>query len=131
MKTLLDLGFASTEPISIGDHITTPRELFGELLKKKLSFGDKDVVLMKIRIRGVRDGKERTVVFTMIDRFDENSSLTSMMRTTAFPTSIIAQMIAGGEITAKGVYTPEECVPAEPLIAELRQRNIIIEETWN
>ncbi|MEK6571880.1 MAG: saccharopine dehydrogenase C-terminal domain-containing protein, partial [Bacteroidota bacterium] len=131
MKTLLDLGFANTEPISIGDHITTPRELFGELLKKKLSFGDKDVVLMKIRIRGVRDGKERTVGFTMIDCFDENSSLTAMMRTTAFPTSIIAQMIAGSEIHAKGVYTPEECVPAGPFIAELRQRNIIIEETWN
>ena len=67
----------------------------------------------------------------MIDCFDENSSLTAMMRMTAFPTSIIAQMIAGSEIHAKGVYTPEECVPAGPFIAELRQRNIIIEETWN
>ncbi len=131
IKTLLDVGFAGTDPISIGGQITTPRELFGELLKKKLSFGDKDSVLMRVIVQGVRNGKESTVTFTMIDRYDENSSLTAMMRTTAFPTSIIAQMIAGGEITAKGVFTPEECVPSELFIKELRERNIVLEENWS
>ena len=130
MKTLLDIGFASTEPISLGEHIATPRELFGELLKKRLPANDLDVVLMRVIVRGVKEGRERTVTFSMIDRFDETSSLTAMMRTTAFPTSIIAQMIAGGEITLKGVYTPEECVPTEAFMEELRHRNILIEENW-
>jgi lysine 6-dehydrogenase len=131
MKTLFEVGFTSTEPISLGEHITTPRELFEALLKKKLPSNEPDVVLMRITVRGVKEGIERTVVRSMVDRFDEKTCLTAMMRTTAFPTSIIAQMIGSGEINMKGVYTPEECVPAEPFIAELRRRNIIIEEMWS
>jgi lysine 6-dehydrogenase len=131
MKTLLDLGFANTDPISIGDHIATPRELFGELLKKKLSFGDKDVVLMKVEVQGVRESKEKTVTFTMIDRYDEQTLQTAMMRTTAYPVSIIAQMIGRGEISSKGVPTPEECVPTGRFIEELSRRSIVINETWN
>lgn len=131
MKTLLDLGFANTDPISIGDHIATPRELFGELLKKKLSFGDRDVVLMKVDVQGVKEGREQTVTFTMIDRFDQHTSQTAMMRTTAYPVSIIAQMIVKGEISSKGVSTPEECVPPGRFIEELSRRSIVINETWN
>jgi lysine 6-dehydrogenase len=131
IKTLLDLGFANTDPISIGDHIATPRELFGELLKKKLSFGDRDVVLMKVEVRGFKEGRDRTVAFTMLDRFDEQASQTAMMRTTAYPVSIIAQMIGQGEISSKGVSTPEECVPPGRFIEELSRRSIVINETWN
>lgn len=131
MKALLDLGFANTEPIRIGDHIATPRELFGELLKKKLSMGDKDMVLMKVKVQGVKEGRERAAIYTMIDRFDEETSQTSMMRTTAYPTSIIAQMIVSGAIVGKGVFTPEECVPPGPFLDELRRRSIMIEESWS
>jgi lysine 6-dehydrogenase len=52
-----------------------------------------------------------------------------MMRTTAFPTSIIAQMVANGTITERGVHPPEQCVPLDPFIAELKKRKIIINET--
>jgi lysine 6-dehydrogenase len=131
MKTLLELGFASTEPIRIGDYIATPRELFGELLRKKLSMGDKDLVLMRIRVQGQKEARERTVTYTMIDRFDEETTQSSMMRTTAYPTSVIAQMIVSGVIVAKGVFTPEECVPPEPFLDELRRRSIMIEESWS
>lgn len=131
MKTLLDIGFASTDSVRIRDQSISPRESFGELLKMKLSSGDKDIVLMRVIIQGIKAGKKAKVVFTMIDRFDDHSSLTAMMRTTAFPTSIIAQMIGGGEIMAKGVHTPEECVPAEIFMEGLRRRGIFIEENWN
>jgi lysine 6-dehydrogenase len=130
-KTLLDLGFANTHPISIGDHIATPREVLGELLKKKLSFGNRDVVLMKVEVQGVREGREQTVTFAMIDRFDGQTSQTAMMHTTAYPVSIIAQMIGQGEIFSKGVSAPEECVPPKRFIEELSHRSIVINETWN
>jgi len=131
MKTLLELGFGSAEPISIGGHLTTARELFGELLKRRLTFNDKDVVLVRVLLRGIRSGREARVAYTMIDRYDDTTSLTAMMRTTGFPTSIIAQMIISGEISAKGVYCPEECVPAEIFIAELCKRRIVIQEDWS
>jgi saccharopine dehydrogenase-like NADP-dependent oxidoreductase len=50
-----------------------------------------------------------------------------MMRTTSFPASIIAQLLFDGITSPRGVFTAEEIVPAEPLIAELKKRNANIE----
>jgi lysine 6-dehydrogenase len=128
-KMLLDLGFASSEPISLGSSVRTARELFEELLKKKLPSDGPDVVLMRVSVSGTSGGEEKTLAYQMIDYYDEKTHISAMMRTTAFPTSVIAQMIADGTITARGVLPPEECVPAEPLIQELKKRNIVITET--
>jgi lysine 6-dehydrogenase len=129
-KTLLDLGFASTEPIAVGNTLRTARELFEELLKRKLPAAGPDVVLVEVRVTGSHpSGGRRTLAYQMIDCYDERAKISAMMRTTAFPTSIIAQMVARGEITERGVAPPEACVPLEPFIAGLRQRNIMITET--
>jgi lysine 6-dehydrogenase len=61
---------------------------------------------------------------------DEETGLTAMMRTTAFPTSIIAQMIAGGHIEKKGAYPPEMVVPPTGLIAELAKRDLLVMRIW-
>jgi len=128
-KTLLDLGFASSEPITIGNNMYTAREYFEFLLRKKLPMNGPDVALMRVTIKGTLNSEGRTVVYEMIDYFDNATNLTSMMRTTSFPTSIIAQMACNGTIKVCGVLPPEQCVPLEPFIAELKKRNIIIKET--
>ena len=128
-KTLLDLGFASAEPIAVGNSVRTARELFEELLRRKLPANGPDVVLMRITISGMIGNSKKTLAYEMIDYYDEKLKMTSMMRTTAFPTSIIAQMVAKGIITARGIVPPEQCVPFEPFMAELKKRNIQIKET--
>ena len=128
--TLLDLGFASAEPVMVGGGVRTAREIFEELLRRKLPAGGPDLVLMRITVSGIMDNRPRTVAYDMIDYYDAQAQLTSMMRTTAFPTSIIAQMVVRGDIRMRGVFTPEQCVPLEPFLGELRRRNIIIHETW-
>ncbi|MBI1807215.1 MAG: saccharopine dehydrogenase NADP-binding domain-containing protein [Ignavibacteria bacterium] len=127
-KTLLDLGFASTEPIMVGNSVRTTREVFEELLRRKLPTNGPDVVLMRVTVIGTLQGTRKTLAYEMIDYYDEKGKMTSMMRTTAFPTSIIAQMVANGTITARGVVPPEQCVPLDPLIEELKKRSIIIKE---
>ncbi len=128
-KTLLDLGFASSEPIMVGNSLRTAREVFQELLKKKLPSTGQDVVLMKVWITGTINDQQKTLAYEMIDYFDDKAKISSMMRTTSFPTSIIAQMVVNGTISVRGVLPPEQCVPVEPLIEELKKRNIIIKET--
>ena len=128
-KTLLDLGFASSEPMTIGSRVCTAREFFEDFLRKKLPASDLDVVLMRIVIKGNLDGLSRTLEYEMVDFFDETNKITSMMRTTAFPTSIIAQMLSNGLVNALGVMPPEQCVPLDPFILELKKRNIMIKET--
>ncbi len=128
-KTLLDLGFASSEPFLVGDSVRTAREIFEEMLRKKLPSNGPDVVLMRIAVSGLINGSHKLFVYEMIDYYDKEMKLTSMMRTTAFPTSIIAQMAVNGSITARGVAPPESAVPLEPFLAELKKRNITITET--
>lgn len=134
-KTLLDLGFAANEPMMVGGSVKTNREFFEDLLKRKLDYGDRDVVLARATIRGTMDGARRSLVYEFIDYYDEATKITAMMRTTAFPTAVIATMLAAGAVTARGVLTPELCVPGDAMIRELDKRNIRITtsvtETWS
>ena len=53
-----------------------------------------------------------------------------MMRTTAFPASIIAQMMAAGEVTRRGATPQEIAIDSDKFIAELERRNITIDRAW-
>jgi len=128
-RALLELGFASSEPLSVGSNVMTAREIFSELLKRKMSGDDEDVVLLRATIVGTRNGKTGTLEFSLIDSFDKNANISAMMRTTSYPTSVIAQQLADGTIQERGVLTPEQCVPLRPLIDALHARGIDIHET--
>ncbi len=130
-KTLIDIGFASNEPITVGPNLLTAKEMFVELLKRRLSGSDPDVVLVRVTLQGLRAGKQQTLTFNLVDSYQENDNISAMMRTTGFPTSIIAQQIVRGTISMRGVLTPEQCVPLDPLLAELRNRGITISQEWN
>ena len=134
-KTLLDLGLATSEPMMVGGSVKTNREFFADLLRKKLDYGDKDVVLARATIIGRRGAAEKSLRYEFIDYFDDATSITAMMRATSFPTSVIAQMLAHGVITRRGVLPPEMCVPGDRMISELAKRNLKITkritETWS
>jgi len=49
-----------------------------------------------------------------------------MMRTTAFPASIIAQMMARGQVLARGATPQEKAIDAAKFMTELERRNIDI-----
>jgi len=125
-RVLIELGFTDLEPIVLANLVKTRRELFAELLQNKLSYNDKDLVLLRVTVSGTRHGCKATLAYELIDYYDETTGMTAMMRTTAFPTSVIAQMLAQGDITAKGVLLPEQCVPGDVLIKRLEQRHIQI-----
>ncbi len=129
-RTLLELGFGSNEPLSLGSNVLTERELFIELLKRKLPQTGHDVVLMRVTIDGTKERRRQRLTFTMIDFYDETRNISAMMRGTAYPTSVIAQFLASGTINKTGAFTPEQCVPLDPLLAELRKRGIAITQEW-
>lgn len=126
IKTLLDLGLASNEALIIGNSVKTLREFFIDLLYKKLIYNDEDVVLLRAEIRGEKEHRLKILTYEMIDYYDNVNQISAMMRTTSYPTSIIAQMIMDGRINSRGVIPPEYCTDAEEMIKELRKRNIFI-----
>lgn len=73
--------------------------------------------------------KQSTLRYDIIDSFDEETGLSAMMRTTAFPASIVAQMMARGETKVSGAIPQERCIPPDAFVAALKARNIRITES--
>ncbi|MBF8248829.1 MAG: hypothetical protein HW374_1629 [Bacteroidetes bacterium] len=130
-KALLDLDFASNEPLTLGSRVFTEKEIFFELLRRKLPFTGPDVVLLRVSIIGKKQGRKQTLTFNLVDFQDESDNITAMMRTTSFPTSVIGQFLVQNQIKQRGVMTPEQCVPLEPLLTELNNRGIHIKQEWS
>lgn len=123
-KALMDLGFASNDPIQMGSNIFTEREVFSELLRRKLPETGQDVVLLQAKIKGLKDGNAANLSYQLVDYFDASDNISAMMRTTSFPTSIILQFLAQEVIKGAGVLAPEQCVPMPALLGALERRGI-------
>ena len=63
----------------------------------------------------------------MVDSYDAKTDMSAMMRTTAFPASIVVQMLASGAIPKRGGVLQERDVPADLFLAEVEKRGIKIE----
>ena len=127
-KLLVDLGLASSEEVLIDGVRVTPRKVLGEMLMRNLPTDEPDVVLVRVGFRGVAEGEGRNLRYDIIDRFDEETGLSAMQRTTAFPASIIAQMMAQGRTKKRGAVPQELCIPPDEFIAALAARKIIVRE---
>lgn len=129
-KMMIDLGLCSSEEILVDYARITPRKVFSELLTKYLPADEPDYVLVRLEFVGEKDSEAKKLRYDIIDRQDEQTGLSAMMRTTAFPASIIAQMMAKGEVLMRGATPQEKAIDAEKFVAELARRNIVIKENW-
>ncbi|MFC2154364.1 saccharopine dehydrogenase family protein [Candidatus Altiarchaeota archaeon] len=109
---------------------STPEKVAAEL-DKTLPGGSEhpDVMLMLATVDGTKDGKRRQIVYTMADRYDEETCLTSMQRTTAFSAATIALLLATGQAKEKGVIPQETCISQKKYFEELDRRGIKIIKT--
>ncbi len=125
-KTMIDLGLCSSEEI-VADYVKVkPRKVFGELLQKHLPADGPDYVLVRLDFVGKTGGGTKKLRYDIVDRQDETTGLSAMMRTTAFPASIIAQMMASGDVLERGATPQEKAIDPVKFVAELKRRNINI-----
>ncbi|SRR5581483_2644687 len=125
-KTMIDLGLCSSNPIDVDGAKVKPRRVLGELLIKNLPHDGPDAVLVRVEVAG--GGKK--LRYDIIDHLDPQTGLSAMMRTTAFPASIVALMMARGQTTSKGALPQERCIPPQLFMDELSKRQIVVSETW-
>lgn len=128
-KLLADLGLASSDEIDLNGASVAPRRVLAEMLVRRLPADEPDFVLIRVEFHGTMSEREQILRYDIFDRFDEQTGLSAMMRTTAFPASIIAQMMAQGLIKQKGAIPQERCVPPVAFVAALAARKINIAET--
>ncbi|HEY6348535.1 MAG TPA: saccharopine dehydrogenase C-terminal domain-containing protein [Candidatus Angelobacter sp.] len=125
IRGLRDLGFFSGDKVRIGKSEITPRALTSKLFLKNLSGSGPDVTIMRIEAHN----SGCITSFTMIDHYDPATTMTSMMRTTAWPASIVLQMICSGQVSKRGAIYQELDVPARKFIEEMEQRGVKIESS--
>ncbi len=125
VRVLRDLGLMSSSPLKLSSGVELiPRELLKQQLSEKLTKDQPDVVLLRVTVTGVKERKPIQVVWDCIDYGDAANGLSAMSKMTAFPASIIAQMIARQDIAERGVLKQELAVPIKLFLAELASRGI-------
>jgi lysine 6-dehydrogenase len=87
-------------------------------------------VALRVVVEGTKGGKAARRGWELIDYYDSAHGISAMMRTTGYSLSITGQMQATRtlDVPGGGVFTPDECVPAERYIAELGKRGVFIKE---
>ncbi|PYS89213.1 MAG: saccharopine dehydrogenase [Acidobacteria bacterium] len=125
-KAMIDLGLCSSDEMVHEKRKITPRRVFADLLEKHLPADGPDYVLVRLEFVGTKDGKANRLRYDIVDKQDESTGLSAMMRTTAFPASIIAQMMAKGDVLEKGATPQEKAIHPDRFVAELERRNISI-----
>lgn len=129
IKLLKDLGLMDSNPIVVNQEKVAPRAVLAALFDQRLPREEPDVVLVRVEVTGLKDGEQVTVQWECIDYMDETTGLSAMMRMTAFPVSIIAQMIARGDIMDKGSLYQELSVPRHMFLEEMKRRGVSLVRT--
>ncbi len=119
IRAMFGLGLFERQVALADGRVIEPLAVVRPLMEERLRFDEvHDVTVLRVTVSGRHQGRPAAVRFEMIDRHDERTGLSSMERTTAFPTALVAQMQAEGRI-APGVATPERCLPLEDYVQQL------------
>lgn len=129
-KTMMDLGLCSSDEIVVDFQKVKPRKVFGELLQQHLPADGPDYVLVRLDFVGTKEGQAKKLRYDIVDKLDAATGMSAMMRTTAFPASIIAQMMARGDVLMRGATPQEKAIDPVKFVAELARRKIRISNTW-
>lgn len=132
VQTLKECGLLNLKPIEFKGGKISPREFLLSVIEPKLRpiEGDKDACVMFNTITGIRNGKELRIDYYMWDEADTENGISSMARVTGFPAAIAAKFLAKGEIKAKGIVAPEDCIKGElykRFVEELKKRGVVFE----
>ena len=88
---------------------------------------------MQVIVEGMKDGRDLTYTYDLLDRFDTETETTSMARTTGYTCTLIARQILKKLFTRKGICPPEwiGSTPGcfENLFIGYQKRNIALNET--
>lgn len=122
LRTLYELGLFSSEKRRINGAMIAPRQAVACLFEEKFKSDEPEVTLLRVEAHH----QDVVASFSMIDYTDESARMTSMMRTTAWPASIVLQMLISGQIAKRGGIHQETDVPAQLFLNEMAQRGVEI-----
>ena len=130
MKPIRELGLLDLKPVTVKGHAIVPRDAFIACVGPKLTKPEgRDLVALRIIVGGSKHGKPASTTFDLIDRFDEVHHVSAMMRTTGYSLSVTGLVQARHQVIRTGVTTPDEGMPFDRYVDELKRRGIVIKES--
>jgi lysine 6-dehydrogenase len=128
-KTIIDMGLLDLEPVNIKGVDVVPRDVFHACVGPKITATeeDRDLVIVRVKAIGEKDGKAAEAMVEVIDYYDEATGFTAMERTTGWHGAIVAIMNARGQ-TPRGVKPVEIGVPAQLFVDEMKKRGLSLTE---
>lgn len=128
LKAFYDLGLWGLEPIQVGDQQVVPRDVFHALFEPKVTYpDDKDMVIVRVKATGEKDGKPAESLVELIDYYDDETGFTAMERGTGYSAAIVTAMMARGQIE-NGAGGVEVMVPARLFVDEMAKRDLKVKE---
>jgi lysine 6-dehydrogenase len=125
MEAIRDLGLLDLEPVHVKGVDVIPRDVAVAVMTPRLTRpGARDLVALRVSVSGTRGGVPERAEWNLVDRYDEAHGISAMMRCTGYSLAITGLMQVRGQVTGTGVLTPDECMPGEAYITELRKRGI-------
>ncbi len=129
-QAYMKAGLLETKPVDVEGVRVSPREVLHALLEPKIRAkpGEPDLVIIRVKALGRKDGRPAQAQLDLVDRFDDSTGFTAMERTTGWDGSIKTIMNARG-VTPRGVHPAELAVPGPLYVAELRKRGFRLAES--
>ena len=121
MRVLRETGFFDKNPIDINGVRVRPLDVTSRLLFPKWKFDESEAefTVMRVMVEGRKGNSPMRYTYELYDETDRTSGTSSMARTTGFPCTIIARMIARGEFADPGVFPLELLARREGLFDQM------------
>ncbi len=109
IKAFMEAGFFGNEKISVKGREIIPFDFTTTLLFKKwkLHPDEHEFTVMRVKVKGKEKGKAKEYVYDLFDKYDDNTKISSMARTTGFTGTAGAELIMQGLFAEKGIFPPE------------------------
>jgi saccharopine dehydrogenase-like NADP-dependent oxidoreductase len=131
LKFLVDIGFGSDEPISVRGVKVSPREVLARLLEMTPveDVEPQDCDVLRVVVAGKAQGQHLEIANQVVVLPYRRWGISAGALDTGTPLAIAGRMLANGEITRRGAFGPELCIPVEPFFQELARYDMHVTET--
>ncbi len=133
LKFLVDLGFGSNEPISVQGVNVSPREVLARLLEMAPieEVEPRDCDVLRIVATGAANGQQLEITNQVVVKPYTRWGIGAGALDTGTPLAIAGRMLGRGEITRRGAFGPELCVPTDTFFREAARYDMNVESAMH
>jgi len=131
LRMLREAGFFSNEEIEIKGKKIRPIDLTSKLMfpKWQLKQGEEEFTVMRIILEVKDKGERQSYFYDLFDRYDRDTGVTSMARTTGYTCTAVANLIMEGMYESPGINPPEFIGKTEGhlkfILGYLKERGVV------